>query len=121
MNFDDPTLVSEMERKAFIAGDSQTVELLSELNEAQKIIEECDKVFELLGIDRNKNGVTLAEQVVSFIGIHDEYRKVLIDIQDITDNTHLNEVDALVAVSKVIDNVELDGCVLVKQTKKKKR
>jgi len=121
MNFDNPILVSEMERKAFIAGDLQTVDLLAELDTAQKIIEECDKVFELLGIDRNKNGTTLTDQILSFIGIHDEYRKALIDIQDITDNTHLNEVDALVAVSKVIDNVELDGCVLVKKTKKKKR
>jgi DNA repair exonuclease SbcCD ATPase subunit len=108
MNFDNPTLVSEMERKAFLAGDSQTVDLLSELDEAKKSIQECDKVFELIGVDRNKYGSTLAEQIASFVGIHEVYRKALIDIQDITENTHFNDEEALVAIIKVIDKVDLD-------------
>jgi DNA repair exonuclease SbcCD ATPase subunit len=107
MNFDNPTLVSEMERKAFLAGDSQTVDLLSELDEAKKSIQECDKVFELIGVDRNKYGSTLAEQIVSFVSIHEVYRKALIDIQDITENTHFNDEEALVAIIKVIGKVDL--------------
>lgn len=106
MNFDNPQLVSEMERKAYLAGDTVTIELLDELTKTHTTIDDYNEAFDILNMDPTNYLISdhIKDQANTFMEERRSYQAALYAIRQIIQN---GDSDALEGIGTIIKKVDL--------------